>query len=155
VVLERMEKISWTDRVKSEKYYMQSRKAISYIIKNRKANRAGHTLSWNCLQKQVTEGKTERMIEVTVRRGRRYKQLLDDLREKRQLWKVEQEAKDLRLGRIRNELMNGSINQLHSLFVYINTQRQKTLLKLKDGVYTWAAPQQHQHTDCIYGHHTD
>jgi queuine/archaeosine tRNA-ribosyltransferase len=72
---------------------MESRKAISYTIKNRKANRVGHTLSWNCLQKHVTEEKTERMIEVTVRRRRRCKQLLDDLRETRELWKVEQELR--------------------------------------------------------------
>ena len=36
-----------------------------------------------CLPKYVTEGKIEGRIEVKVRRGRRGKQLLDDLKEKR------------------------------------------------------------------------
>jgi hypothetical protein len=34
----------------------------------------------NCLLKDVIEGKIERRIEVTGRRGRRLKQLLDDLK---------------------------------------------------------------------------
>jgi hypothetical protein len=33
----------------------------------------------NCLLKDAITGKRERRIEVTGRRGRRYKQLLDDL----------------------------------------------------------------------------
>jgi len=54
-----------------------------------------------------------------------------------------------------NYLMDQSINQLHGLFVSVNTQRQKTLLKLKDGVHTGPARRQHQHRDRIYGQHTD
>jgi hypothetical protein len=34
------------------------------------------------------------MIEVTGRRGRRRKQLLDDLKEKRRHWKLKEEALD-------------------------------------------------------------
>jgi hypothetical protein len=45
----------------------------------RKANWIGHILNKNCLLKHVTEGKIEGRIEVT---GRRWKQLLDDLRER-------------------------------------------------------------------------
>jgi hypothetical protein len=37
----------------------------------------------NCLLKNVIEGKIEGRIEMTGRRGRRRKQLLDDLKEKR------------------------------------------------------------------------
>jgi len=44
------------------------------------------------------------MIEVMGKRRRRCKQLLDDLRETRESWKLEQEAKDLWLDRIWNEL---------------------------------------------------
>jgi len=36
----------------------------------------------NCLLKQVIEGKIDGRIEVKRRRGRRHKQLLDDLKEK-------------------------------------------------------------------------
>ena len=79
------------------------------------------------LPKHVTAGKIERTIEVTGRRGRRCKQLLDDLRETRESWKLEQEAKDLGLDRIRNELMDGSINQLHCLFVCQHTETEMTL----------------------------
>jgi hypothetical protein len=38
----------------------------------------------NCLLKHVIEGKIERRIEVMERRGRRSKQLLDYLKEKRE-----------------------------------------------------------------------
>jgi hypothetical protein len=37
----------------------------------------------NCLLKHAIEGKIVAMIEVTVRRGRRRKELIDDLKEKR------------------------------------------------------------------------
>jgi hypothetical protein len=38
-------------------------------------------LTWNCRLKHVTEGARERRIEMTGRRGRRLKQLLDDHKE--------------------------------------------------------------------------
>jgi hypothetical protein len=47
----------------------------------------------------VIEGKLEGRIEMTGRRGRRRKQLLDDLKEKRRYWK--EEALDLTLWRTR------------------------------------------------------
>jgi hypothetical protein len=46
-------------------------------IKRRKANWIGHTLRRNCLLKHVIEGKLEGRIEMTGRRGRRRKQLLE------------------------------------------------------------------------------
>jgi hypothetical protein len=46
----------------------------------------GHILRRNCLLKHVFEGKLEGRIEMTGRRGRRRKQLLDDLKEKRRYW---------------------------------------------------------------------
>jgi len=55
----------------------------------------------NCLLKQVIEGKIEERIEVTERRGRKRKQLLDDLKEKRRYWKLKQEALDRTLCRFR------------------------------------------------------
>ena len=45
----------------------------------RKRNSIDHILRRNCLQQRVIEGKIKRMIEVTGRRGRRRKKLLDDL----------------------------------------------------------------------------
>jgi hypothetical protein len=42
----------------------------------------------------VIEGKVEGRIEMMGRRGRRRKQLLDDLKEKRIYWKLKEEALD-------------------------------------------------------------
>jgi hypothetical protein len=45
----------------------------------------------------VIEGKLEGRVEMTGRRGRRRKQLLDDLKEKIIYWKMKEEALDLTL----------------------------------------------------------
>jgi hypothetical protein len=45
-----------------------------------------------CLLKHVIEGKTEGRIAVMGRKGRRHKQLLDDIREKRGYCKLKEEA---------------------------------------------------------------
>jgi hypothetical protein len=52
---------------------------IPYTIKRRKANWIGHILLRNCLLKHVIEGKIQGRIEVIGRRGKRCKQLLDDI----------------------------------------------------------------------------
>jgi hypothetical protein len=44
--------------------------------------------------KRVIEGKIEGRIEVTGRRGRRRKRLLDDFKEMREYWKLKEEALD-------------------------------------------------------------
>jgi hypothetical protein len=49
----------------------------------------------------VIEGKLEGRIEMTGRRGRRRKQLLDDLKEKIRYWKLKEEAVDRTLWRTR------------------------------------------------------
>jgi hypothetical protein len=69
--------------------------------KRRKANWIGHILRRNCLLKHVIEGKLEGRIEMTGRRGRRRKQLLDDLKEKRRYLKLKEEALDRTLWRTR------------------------------------------------------
>jgi len=51
-----------------------------YLTHNKtKANCTGHILRSSCLRKYVTERKMEGMRKLTERRGRRRKQLLDDL----------------------------------------------------------------------------
>jgi hypothetical protein len=55
---------------------------IVHTIKRRKANWIGDILRRNCLLKHVIEGKIEGRTEVTGRRGRRRKQLMDDLKER-------------------------------------------------------------------------
>jgi hypothetical protein len=47
----------------------------------------------------VIEGKLEGRIEMMGRRGRRHKQLMDDLKEKRRYWKLKEEALDFTLWR--------------------------------------------------------
>jgi hypothetical protein len=72
-----MDKISSSDPVKSEEilYRVNKEMNILYTINRMKANWIGHILRRNCLLKQVIEGKVEGRIEMTVRRGRRHKQL--------------------------------------------------------------------------------
>jgi hypothetical protein len=48
----------------------------------------------------IIEGNTEERTEMTGRRGSRCKQLLDDFKEKREYWKLKEEALDRTLCRI-------------------------------------------------------
>jgi hypothetical protein len=59
-----------------------------------KANWIGHILRRNCLLKQVIEGKIKGEVEVTRRRGRRRKKLLDDLKDRRGYSHLKGEALD-------------------------------------------------------------
>jgi hypothetical protein len=91
----RME-ISWTDRVRNEEvlHRVKEERNTLHTIKRRKANWIGHILHRHSLLKHVIEGKLEGRIKMTGRRGRRRKQLLDDLKEKRTYWKLKEEALD-------------------------------------------------------------
>jgi len=59
-----------------------------------KANWIGHVLRRNCLLKQVIEGKIKGEMEVTRRRGRRRKKLLDDIKYRRGYSHLKEEALD-------------------------------------------------------------
>jgi len=61
----------------------------------------GHILCRNCLLKQVIEGKIKGEIEVTRRRGRRCKKLLDDLKDRRGYSHLREEALDRTMWRHR------------------------------------------------------
>ena len=80
-----MEKISWTDHVRNEGVLLRvnEQRNTLHEIRKRKANWIGHILRRNCLLKQIIEGKIKGQIEVTRRRGRRRKNLLDDLKDRR------------------------------------------------------------------------
>ena len=67
----------------------------------RKAGWFGHILRRNCLLQQVIEGKIKRRIEVTRRRGRRRKKLLDDLKDRRGYCQLKKEALDRTMWRNR------------------------------------------------------
>jgi hypothetical protein len=55
----------------------------------------------NCLLTHIIEGNIEDGIEVTGRKGRRSKQLLDDLKETRGHWNLKEEVLDHSLWRTR------------------------------------------------------
>jgi hypothetical protein len=76
-----MEKISWSDRVNNEAVLHRVKKGrnILHTVRRRKANWIGHILRRNCLLIHIIGGK----IRVKRRRGRGYKQVLDDLKEAR------------------------------------------------------------------------
>jgi hypothetical protein len=83
-----------------KKYYIRSRRRecamynMLFTIKMSRAKWVGHILSRNCLLKHVIEGKIEGKIEMMGRRGRRYKGLMDDLKEQRRCWKLKVGALD-------------------------------------------------------------
>jgi hypothetical protein len=76
-----MEEISWTDQVGNEEALLRfkEQRNILHAISKRKANWIDHILRRNCLLRQVIEGKIKGGIEVTGRRGRRRRKLLDDM----------------------------------------------------------------------------
>jgi hypothetical protein len=92
-----MEKISWMDCINNEAvlYRVKEERNILHTVRQRKANWIGHILRRNRLLSHIIEGKIIR----TRRRGRRHKQLLDDLKEARRYWKLKEGAQDCTLWR--------------------------------------------------------
>ena len=70
-------------------------------IRKRKANWIGHILCRNCLLQRVIEGKMKGGIEVTGRRGRKRRKLLDDRKERRGYSHLKEEALDRTMWRAR------------------------------------------------------
>jgi hypothetical protein len=89
--------------VKSEDvlHRVKDERNILHTVKRRKGNWIGHVLLTNCHLKHVIEGKIGRRIGLMGRRGRRHKQLLDDLNEKRGRWKLKAGTLDRSLWRTR------------------------------------------------------
>jgi hypothetical protein len=102
-----MEKIIWTDRVNNEAvlHRVKQERNILHTIRRRKANWIGHILRWNCLLSYIIEGK----IRGTRGRGRRRKQLLDDLKEARRYWNLKEEAQNRTVCRTQFERGYGSV----------------------------------------------
>jgi hypothetical protein len=67
---------------------------ILHEISEWKANWFGHILRRNCLLLQVIEGKIKGGLEVTARRGRGGRKLLDDLKERRRYSHPKEETLD-------------------------------------------------------------
>ena len=98
-----MEKISWTDHVRNDEVLLRvnEQRNILHEIRKWKANWIGHVLRRNCLLKQIIEGKIKGQIEVTRRRGRSRKKLLDDLKDRRGYCQLKEEARDRNMWRNR------------------------------------------------------
>jgi len=98
-----MEKVSWPDHVRNEEVLLRGKEQrnILHEIHKRKTNWIGHILRRNCLLQRVIEGKIQGGIEVTGRRGRRRRKLLDDFKERRGYSHLKEEALDRTIWRAR------------------------------------------------------
>jgi len=92
----RMQKKSWTDRVRNEEVLLRvkEQRNILHEIGKRKANWIGHILRRNCLLQRFIEGKIQGEIQVTGRRRWRRKKLLDDIKERRGYFHLKKEVLD-------------------------------------------------------------
>jgi len=84
----------WTDHCtdRGRKEVLQRVKEgrnILHTVQRRKGKWTGHILRWKCLLKHFIEGTMEGM----GKRGRRRKQLLDDLKETRRYWKLRESTR--------------------------------------------------------------
>ena len=86
-----------------KKYYLRvkEQRNILFEISKRKANWIGHILRRNYILQRVIEGKIKGGTEVTGRRGRRRRKLLDDLKERRGYSHMKKEALDRTVWRAR------------------------------------------------------
>jgi len=73
---------------------VNEQKNILHEIRKRKDNYIGHISRRNCLLKQVIEGKIKGEMEETRRRGRRRRELLDDLKDRSGYPHLKEEALD-------------------------------------------------------------
>jgi hypothetical protein len=83
-----------TDHVRNYEVLLRVKEPsnILHEVSKRKANWIGHILRRNCLLQRVIEGKIEGDIEVRVRRGRRRRKLLDELKHRRGYCHMKEEA---------------------------------------------------------------
>jgi hypothetical protein len=78
----------WIDPFLEVLHTVKEERNILHTVKRRKVNWIGPILHRNYVLTHILEGR----IEVTGRRGRRFKQLQDDLREMGGYWKLKEEA---------------------------------------------------------------
>jgi hypothetical protein len=124
VVLEKGGEDQCTDHVRNEEILpiIKEQRNILCEISRRNANWIGPIIRRNCLIQQVIEEKINGGIEVTGRRGRRRRKVLDDLKERRGYSHLKEEAVDRTMWRDRfgrgcgpvvrqTALPHGTINQ--------------------------------------------
>ena len=76
------------ERQREREKGVKEKSNIPHTIQGREVNGIGYIWRRNCLIKHIIEGKIAGRVEVTVRRGRRRKQLLDDIKETGGYWKL-------------------------------------------------------------------
>jgi len=91
-----MMEVNWFDRVRNEEvlHRVKEERHILHAVKRGKANKIGYILRRNFFLKHVIAGKLEGGIEVTGRRGRKSKKLLDEFKRMRECWKLKEEELD-------------------------------------------------------------
>jgi hypothetical protein len=84
------------DHVRNEDVFLRvkEQRNILHEIRKRKAIWIGHILRRNCLLQRVIEGKIQGVIEVTGRLGRRRRNLLAFLKERRGYCHLKEETLD-------------------------------------------------------------
>jgi len=89
-----MEKINWTDHVRNEDILLRvkEQRNILHKIRKRNANWIVHILRINCLLQRVIERKIQGGIEMTGRRVRKRRKLLDNVKERRGYSHLKEEA---------------------------------------------------------------
>jgi hypothetical protein len=80
---------------------VKEQRNILHEIRKRKANWIGHILRRNCLLQRIIEGKIKGRIEVTERRGRKRRKLLDELKGRRGYSHLKEDALDRTMWRAR------------------------------------------------------
>jgi hypothetical protein len=80
---------------------VKEQRNILHEISKRTSNWIGHILHRNCLLQRVIVGKINGWIEVIGRRGRRCRNLLDDIKERRRYFHLKEEALDRTMWRAR------------------------------------------------------
>jgi hypothetical protein len=87
-------KIRWTDRVRNgdAEYKVKANSNILHKIQRRQTNSIGPILRRNCVLQHLNEGKMEGKRVVMRSGGRRHKQLMNELKERRRYWKLKKEA---------------------------------------------------------------
>jgi hypothetical protein len=89
-----LEKICWTDHVKHGEVLLRVKEQRNILqeISKREDNWIGHILRRSCLPQQVIKGMIKGGIEVTGRRGRRRRKVLDNIKETRGYSHLKEEA---------------------------------------------------------------
>jgi hypothetical protein len=94
-------------------FRVKEQRNILHEISKRKANWIGQIVSRDCFLRQVIEGKIKGGVEVTGRRGRRGRKLLDDLNESRGYSHPKEEALDPRFSTAGQRPGTGPWHQLY------------------------------------------